>query len=87
MHKATSRFWSCFYKLPEPTQKLARKNFSLLEENSRHPSLHFKRIGKLWSARVSKNYRALAVEDDADYIWVWIGNHDEYEKLLSKQKT
>ena len=85
MHKATSRFWSCFYKLPKPTQKLARKNFSLLKENSRHPSLHFKKIDNLWSARVGKNYRALAVEDNAGYIWVWIGKHNEYEELLNKK--
>ena len=84
MHKATSRFWSYFYKLPKSTQKLARKNFSLLKENPRHPSLHFKKIGKVWSARVDKNHRALAVEDNAGYIWVWIGRHDEYEELLYK---
>lgn len=84
MHKATSRFWSYFYKLPKSTQKLARKNFSLLKENPRHPSLHFKKIGKVWSARVDKNHRALAVEDSAGYIWVWIGKHDEYEELLNK---
>ena len=84
MHKATSRFWSSFYKLPKSTQKLARKNFSLLKENPRHPSLHFKKIGKVWSARVDKNHRVLAVEDNAGYIWVWIGKHDEYEELLNK---
>jgi hypothetical protein len=28
------------------------------------------------------NYRALAIEDREDFIWVWIGNHDEYEKML-----
>ena len=84
MHKATFRFWSYFYKLPKLTQKLARKNFSLLKENPRHPSSHFKKIGKVWSARVDKNHRALAVEDNAGYIWVWIGKHDEYEELLNK---
>lgn len=84
MHKATSRFWSCFYKLPQSIQTLARKNFSLLKENSRHPSLHFKKVGKFWSARVGRNFRAIAVPDEGDYIWVWIGSHDEYEKLLNK---
>ena len=84
MHKATIRFWSCFDKLPQSTQVLAKKNYALLKENPKHPSLHFKKIGKLWSARVGKNYRALAMEDDEGYIWVWIGNHTEYERLLNK---
>jgi len=63
MHKTTTRFWSCFYALPEPVQKIARKNYELLKENPRHPSLRFKKVGKLWSARVGSNHRALAIED------------------------
>jgi hypothetical protein len=84
VHKATVRFWSCFKKLPISTQVLAQKNYALLKENPKHPSLHFKRVGKLWSARVGINHRALAVEDDDGFIWVWIGQHEEYERLLNK---
>ncbi len=62
MHKTTARFWSCFYALPLPVQELARKNYELLKENPKHPSLHFKKVGKLWSARIGRNYRALGVE-------------------------
>lgn len=83
MHKTTTRFWRCFYALPESVQKLARKNYELLKENRYHPSLRFKKVGKLWSARVGSNYRALAMEDDGGYVWVWIGSHEEYERLLS----
>ena len=82
MHRATTRFWSCFDALPESVQELARKNFELLKENPRHPSLHFKNVGKLWSARVGRNHRVLAVEDDGGYIWLWIGTHEEYDRLL-----
>ena len=83
MHKTTSRFWKYFAKLPEPIQRLARKNFGILKQNPQHPSLHFKKIGKLWSARVGINHRALAMEDGKDFIWVWIGTHDEYEQLIA----
>ena len=58
MHKATARFWACFYALPEQVQKIAQKNYELLKENPRHPSLRFKKVGKLWSARVGGNHRA-----------------------------
>lgn len=83
-HRTTRRFWQLFDKLPKPVQELARSNFQILKDDPRHPSLHFKRVGKLWSARVGISYRALAVEDGEDYIWVWIGLHDEYERLIQQ---
>ncbi|WP_447971498.1 hypothetical protein [Nitrospira sp. M1] len=82
MHKATTRFWKCFATLSNEMQQLARKNFALLKDNPLHPSLHFKKVGTFWSARVGLTHRALAVEDGADFIWVWIGTHDEYERLI-----
>jgi hypothetical protein len=82
MHRTTPQFWNRFDKLPQSAQELARKNFELLKQNPQHPSLRFKKVGRYWSARVGLNYRALAVEDAEDYIWVWIGNHDEYDRLI-----
>lgn len=84
MHKATSRFWKCLEVLPASVQTLAHKKFLLLKQNPKHPSLHFKKVGKLWSARVSISYRALAVEDGDDFVWVWIGNHEEYDNLINR---
>jgi hypothetical protein len=82
MHRTTRRFWTLFHGLPHPIQKIAEENFSLLKENPRHPSLHFKKIGKLWSVRVGLDYRALAVGDGSDFFWVWIGTHDEYNQMI-----
>ncbi len=31
------------------------------------------------------NHRALAVEDGNDFIWVWIGIHDEYERMIREK--
>jgi len=81
-HFASSKFWECYHSLPQPIQSLADKNFELLKENPKHPSLHFKKVGRFWSARVGLAYRALAVELDGDILWFWIGNHNEYDKLL-----
>ena len=85
MHRTTARFWSSLARLPEPIQRLADQNFELLKENPAHPSLHFKKIGDLWSARIGINYRAVAVEDGTDFIWVWIGPHDEYQRMIKQQ--
>ncbi len=83
MHKTTNRFWKCYEKLPVSVQRFAQKNFEILKVKPQHPSLHFKKVGKLWSVRVGINYRALAVEESNDFVWVWIGTHDEYDKLLN----
>ena len=80
MPKTTRRFWKCFEGLPLSIQKVARENFTLLKANPDHPSLHFKKIGNFWSVRIGLNHRALAIEDGSDYIWVWVGNHDEYQR-------
>ncbi|MXZ77502.1 MAG: hypothetical protein F4Z06_04415 [Acidimicrobiia bacterium] len=83
MHRTTPRFWTYFGQLPESAQRAARRNFRLLTENPRHPSLRFKKVGKFWSVRVGVDYRALAVDDAGDFIWVWIGTHSDYDRLIS----
>ncbi len=82
MHRTTPKFWKRFEALPNEVQELARKNFKLLKHDSRHPSLQFKRLDIYWSARVGLNYRAIAMEDGPDFVWVWIGAHGEYDKLI-----
>ena len=81
-HRASPRFWSCYHQLPEEARRLADRNYETLRNDPHHPALHFKKVGALWSARVGLHYRAVAVEDGSDLIWVWIGAHDEYDRLL-----
>jgi len=83
--RAGPRFWACYRHLPEEIQRLADRDFKALCESPRHPSLRFKKIGELWSARVGLHYRALAVEDGEDFLWVWIGPHAEYDQLVRHQ--
>jgi hypothetical protein len=68
--------------LPEDVRSLADKSFELLKADSRHPSLHFKRIGPVWSARVGAHYRTLGHDVDGGIQWFWIGTHSEYDKLV-----
>ena len=49
MHRADSRFWRLLEDLPESVQQTARRNFVLLKANPRHPSLHFRNVGRYWS--------------------------------------
>ena len=84
MHKATSRFWKCFEALPEDIKRKAKDQFELLKKNPHHSSLHFKKVGKFWFVRVTDCYRALAFKDEDVYIWVWIGAHEDYEKIVRR---
>jgi hypothetical protein len=68
--------------LPSEVRALADRSYALLKVDPRHASLHFKKIGTLWSARVGLHYRALATEVDGDLVWFWIGSHAEYDTVL-----
>ena len=81
-HFASQRFWAMYQALPPDVRDLADKNFSLLKADLRHPSLHFKKIGELWSARVGDHYRALGTDVEGGICWMWIGTHAEYDKLV-----
>jgi hypothetical protein len=52
-----------------------------LKADPRHPSLHFKRIAGLWSARVGIGHRVLGAERAYGVLWIWIGTHAEYDRL------
>jgi hypothetical protein len=81
-HSASSRFWERYAALPEEIRALADKSYELLKRDSKHPSLHFKKLGKFWSARVGLQHRALAMEVEDGMLWVWIGTHAEYDRLV-----
>ena len=71
--------------MPPAVQSVAKKNFELLKQNPSHPSLRLKKIGNLWSARAGLGYRALALQEADDFVWFWIGIHDEYERLIKRE--
>jgi hypothetical protein len=44
-HFASPDFWFHYRQLPENIRDLADKNFALLKESPRHPSLRLKKVG------------------------------------------
>ena len=81
-HFASPKFWALYNALPAEIRALADKNIALLKSDPRHPSLHFKRIDVLWSARVGDHYRALGTEVKEGIYWIWIGPHAEYDRII-----
>ena len=80
----TPDFWQNYGELSSEIKQQAQKAYQLWQQNPSHPSLFFKKVGKnLWSARITRDYRALALKKGDDYYWVWIGTHEEYDKILN----
>ncbi len=79
---ATSAFWERYDSLPPEVQKLADKAYRLWRRNHWHPSLHFKKVGNYWVARISEDFRALGIESAGTVVWFWIGHHKDYERLI-----
>ena len=84
-HHASEGFWSNYHALPDQVRALAEKNVRILKADRSHPSLQFKKLGKVWSARVGLHYRALGVETGEDVVWFWIGHHAEYDRLVASR--
>ena len=81
-HFASPAFWQAYTNLPDAIRALADKNYALLKENPRHPSLQLKKVGRFWSVRVGRSYRAVGVDAADGIVWFWIGTHAEYDKLV-----
>jgi hypothetical protein len=81
-HFASPQFWQLYRQLSPEVRDLADKNFQLLKADPKHPSLHFKKIGRLWSVRIGAHYRALGLNKPEGVVWFWIGSHADYDKML-----
>jgi hypothetical protein len=85
--RTTERFRRAFADLPESVQRQAREAYRLFQDNPAHPGLRFRQVHPtrpIFSARVNLDYRALAIREGETVVWFWIGNHDEYERLLGR---
>jgi len=81
-HFASPSFWQAYRELPATTRDAADKAYALLKSDPHHPSLHLKRVGRYWSARIGLRYRALAVDVEDGLLWFWIGSHADYDRLI-----
>ncbi len=82
---ATQRFWELFQRLPAEVQNLAVKNYHLWRRHPNHPSLRFRRLKgseDRVSVRVGDHYRVLGRVKGETVVWVWIGSHADYDRLV-----
>lgn len=38
----------------------------------------------IFSLRITKDYRAIGIQEDERIIWFWIGSHGDYDKLVKQ---
>lgn len=81
----SKRFRTLFDTLPSDAQQQATAAYQLFKQNPRHPSLQFKRVSpsdpRVYSVRIGSHYRALGLLEGDTVTWIWIGTHEEYNKL------
>ncbi len=85
--RTTFQFRKAFAQLPPQVQQQARFAYRQFIQNTRHPSLRFKKVHPqlpIYSVRVGKSYRAVGQLNQDTVIWFWIGSHGEYDRLLSQ---
>jgi hypothetical protein len=82
---ARPSFWQAFARLDDRTRKAARRAFRLFEQDPEHPSLRFKKLAghdRVWSVRITAQYRAVGERRGGTISWAWIGTHNEFDKLF-----
>ena len=85
MKSRTSReFWKLYHDLPQRIQIVAVRKYRLWQADPAHPSLQFKKVGKVWSVRITDDYRVLGYMVDDAMIWFFIGSHADYDKFLDR---
>jgi hypothetical protein len=70
--------------LPESIRRQARAAYRQFQQDPFHPGLHFKRVNveePVYSARVGRSYRAVALVEHGEAVWFWIGTHADYDHL------
>jgi plasmid maintenance system killer protein len=74
---------NAFYDLPVRIQQLARRKRDRMIEDPR--TVDLKKAAGYWSARVNRQYRAVGIDlpDVYGVLSIWIGKHDQYERLLN----
>jgi hypothetical protein len=83
----TAEFRKLFAGLPKQVQEQTRAAYRQFKADPGYPSLRFKKIHPelpIYSARISKSYRAVGQLEGDAVIWFWVGSHAEYDKLLEQ---
>ena len=83
--RTTQTFWDAHGQLSEGRKLAAQRAFRSFVQDPGHNSLQFKKLrghANYWSVRVSLDLRAVGKRQGDTIEWVWIGSHNEFDKLF-----
>lgn len=66
-------------------KEAARRSYQLFMDNPGRLSFRFKKLAgheRVWSVRINDSVRAIAERDGDTVTWVWIGSHNDFDKLF-----
>ena len=78
-------FWRAYSALDARARAAARRAYQLFAQNPAHPSLRFKKLAgyeDVWSVRINEQYRAVGERKGDTVVWVWVGSHNDFDKLF-----
>jgi len=85
--RGTTDFWRLYHALSPEIRKAAQNAFRKFLKSPAHPGLQLERLRsdeRAWSVRVTQNYRAIARRYGDDWLWFWIGSHEEFDRHFPK---
>jgi hypothetical protein len=84
--RAAPEFWHLYRQLAPEIQSATRKAYYLFSQNPAHPGLRLERLrvdSRAWSVRITRDYRAVAIRHGDDWLWFWIGTHQQFDRRFS----
>jgi hypothetical protein len=84
--RARPSFWRAYSALDPRVRETARRAYRLFLDNPSHLALRFKKLAgydHVWSVRINEQYRAVGERRGDTIVWVWVGSHNDFDKLFS----
>jgi hypothetical protein len=85
--RGTTDFWRLYHALSPEIRKATQGAFQKFLGSPAHPSLQLERLrsdDRAWSVRITRKYRAVARRYDDEWLWFWIGSHEEFDRRFPK---
>jgi hypothetical protein len=71
--------------LPQDLPERVLEKIKKVRPNPQQRYSGLQKVGNYWSLSVG-GYRALARKEGGNFLWFWVGRHDEYERRRIRAK-
>lgn len=87
----TAEYHQMLRALPEIIQERAAQAWRIFRDNPHDPrlgrhDLHDSGRGRhrngSFAVWLNRQYRAICVVDEGEYVWYWVGSHADYDRFL-----